>query len=406
MNADPLSLLTPKILIVDDERQIHATLNLRLGQDHHITNCLDAKEAMEQIRITQFDLCIVDIQMPHISGLRFIEMAQAVDPNLGFAILSAFDSHDNLLRAIPLQVYDFIPKPLPKHGDFELRLSDWIKETRRRRREHELASQASVVANERDAAQLERDVEYIASETARDALMQTANFLTTIQAHLAAAAPTVAARAKSDPSLGNLARSLEQARRTAEAATSTAESFFTSAYASRDESPALVHDGIRHAMDIASRAHQVPGTERTFDLSGASERVEVKGLNGIAFLNLMAAALGAGLITAPDRSTVGVHIDFVNRLELLHRPTASQGWHWFNRKHSLSSHRAVAIRISSSAPPISRSQFEAWCRGDDPALSRVPARGIMSGLQRCHGVLGFPTAPGRERFTLLIGLPC
>jgi len=406
MQGDPLALLTPKILVVDDEKQIHATLRLRLGQDHDITCCLDPKEAMEQIRLTRFDLCIVDIQMPHVSGLRFIEMAQASDPHLGFAILSAFDSQENLLRAIPLQVYDFIPKPLPKRGDFETRLQDWIKATRRRRREHELATQAAVVAHERDAAQLERDVEYVASETAREALMQTANFLTTIQAHLASTAPILAARAKSDPSLASLARGLEQARRTAEAATSTAESFFTSAYASRDESPALVQEGLRHAMDIASRAHHAHDSERTFDLTCPPERMEVKGLNGIAFLNMMASALGAGIVTAPERSTIGIEVEFVQRLELLHRPTASQGWHWFNRKNSLTSHRAVSIRISSGSTPLSRKQFEDWCRSEDPVLARVPARGIISGLQCCHGVLGFPTAPERERFTLLIGLPC
>jgi CheY-like chemotaxis protein len=406
MNNDPLSLLTPKILVVDDEAQIHATLSLRLGADHHITSCLDAKEALERIRLIHFDLCIVDIQMPHVSGLRFIEMAQALDPCLGFAILSAYDSQENLRRAIPLQVYDFIPKPLPRQGAFEDKIQEWVRETRRRRQESVLAIQAAELARERDAAQLERDVEYVASETAREALLQTANFLTTIHAHLASASPSLSNRAKSDPTLGLLARSLEQARRTTEAATTIAESFFSSAYASRDQSPALIHEGLRHAMDIALRAQHEPATGKTFDLTCPQERVQVKGLNGIAFLNMMSSALGAGLAIAPQGSTIGISVEFASRLELLHRPTSSQGWHWFNRKHSLASHRAVSIRITSAAPPLSRKQFEDWCRGEDKVLARVPVRGIISALQACHGILGFATGPERARFTLLIGLPC
>ena len=48
----------------------------------------------------------------------------------------------------------------------------------------------------------------VAAESARDALLQTANLLTTVHAHFVTASALVAARAKTDPSLAQLARNL------------------------------------------------------------------------------------------------------------------------------------------------------------------------------------------------------
>src|SRR5690606_19444372 len=121
MSCNPAELITPRILIVDDERQIHASLRLRLGKENDLICCYSASEALEKIANERFDLCFADIHMPHVNGLAFIEAAQKVDPALGFVVLSAFDSEDNLRRAIPLQVLDFLSKPLPDRTGFEAR---------------------------------------------------------------------------------------------------------------------------------------------------------------------------------------------------------------------------------------------------------------------------------------------
>ena len=130
MTRDPVDLMPPHILVVDDERQIHASLRLRLGADNDLVFCFNAREALAKVAKERFDLCLVDITMPEMDGLRFIDAARKVDPQLGYVVFSAFDSDDNLRRSIPLQVYDFLSKPLPERHQFEGKIPGWVEATR------------------------------------------------------------------------------------------------------------------------------------------------------------------------------------------------------------------------------------------------------------------------------------
>ena len=83
------AILPSRILVVDDERQIHASLRLRLGETHELEFAFDAAGGLERLRQTLFDLCLADLHMPRMDGFAFIEAAQQVDPALGFVVLSA-----------------------------------------------------------------------------------------------------------------------------------------------------------------------------------------------------------------------------------------------------------------------------------------------------------------------------
>ncbi|MEI6463716.1 MAG: response regulator [Verrucomicrobiota bacterium] len=405
MLQDISELLTPRILVVDDESQVHASLRLRLGHQHEVIYCFDGVDALDKIRGCQFDLCITDIHMPKLTGLKFIELAQSFDPCLGFVILSAFDSQENLRKLIPLQVYDFIPKPLPARAELEGRLPDWIRRTRRRRTESGLAAQSAEIAAETHAALLERDVELVASQTARDALSQTASFLTTIHAHLATAASTVAARVRLDPHLSLLSRSLEEARKTAAAATTAAESFFSSAYASRDSSPALVGEGLRHAIEIALRSSGAEHSQKSIDFSLPRERYEVKNLSGIEFLLLVVPAVLAAIELAAPGTTISIRLSTFDRMEVIFRDPTVRDKHWINRKGARSSHAGVAITISAAGQSLSRPEIDAWLKGQYAPFCTIAARGLVNGIQKAHGLLGVSTRPESDQFSLILALP-
>ena len=139
MSINPLDLMPPRILVVDDETQIHASMRLRLADENELVFSSSGSDALCKIAQQRFDLCFADIHMPEMDGLSFIDKARTVDPCLGYVVLSAFDTDDNLRRTIPLQVYEFITKPLPERRDFEARISNWVEATRKRRRERQLA---------------------------------------------------------------------------------------------------------------------------------------------------------------------------------------------------------------------------------------------------------------------------
>lgn len=405
MINDISELLTPRILVVDDEHQIHASLKLRLGKQYEVTYCFDGVDGLEKLRSGQFDLCITDIHMPKMNGLKFVEIAQEADPCLGFVILSAFDSQENLLKMISLQVYAFIPKPLPAKGELEGRLSEWIRRTRRRRKDFGLAAQADEIAAQSHVTQLERDAELVASETARDALSQTASFLTTIHAHLLAASSLVATRFKSDPSLSPLWRNLDEARKTADAARTAAESFFGSAYGTRDSSPAILGEGLRHAVEIALRSSGAEASRKTIDFSPPRERTEIRGLTGIDFLMLIVPAILAAIEVSPGSTTTRISLASFDRMETLLRDPSIRDRHWLNRKHALCSHMSSAITITCSGASLSRQQADSWIQGRHKPFSAISARGLVSGIQKCRGLLGFSISPSAETFSLVIALP-
>ena len=405
MIRDPAELLPPRIAIIDDERQIHASLRLRLGKEYELTSFFDGRNALDAIAEGKFDLCLVDIHMPQMDGLAFIEAAANSDPALGFVVLSAFDSDENLRRAIPLQVYDFLSKPLPERDGFEARIPDWIARTRQRRHDRMLARQAYTVDRELNSARLEREVELVAAESAHDALLQTANLLTTIHAHLVSASSIVAARAKSDPSLAPLLRSLEVGRKTAEAAASVAEGFFDSAYGNRDTAPALINSGINHAIGIASRMSRADESKKSVDFPALDDHLPVRGLSGIDFLLMMVPAIGLALTVSSANTTVRIRSEPIARLETVARDARFKNHLWLNRRTAAISRSGILITVDASAPPFSRVQTEAWLNGEDAAHAAVTARGLVKGIQKCQGLLGVALAPHAVQFQLVLALP-
>ncbi len=405
MSPTPAEPLMPCILIVDDERQIHASLRLRLGRNYDLTYCLDAREALERIQHVKFDLCFADIHMPLMDGFAFIEAARERDPALGYVLLSAFDTEENLRRTIPLQIYDFVPKPLPEKQDFEARIQEWVDRTRRQRREMQLTAQAEVFANDRDAARLERDIELVASETARDALLQSANLLTTIHAQLVSATAQVAMRMRTDASLGHLSRLLEETRKTVDAAMSVADRFFGSAYGNRDTSPAVIDEGIQHAAGIASRLTRSEEMNKVVDFASTDERSLASGLSGIEFLLMLVPALSAALLATSANTTVGIRHESFLRLDSVPKDPCWRDFVWVNRRQALSSHSGTFISIGANGAALTRDEVDAWLNGQYAPFAHIAAGGLVTGIQKTRGLFGIAVAPRAHQFHLILALP-
>lgn len=405
MTPHAADLLPPRIAILDDENQIHASIRLRLGADCELVSFHDAPGALAAVGAGKFDLCLVDIHLPGMDGLAFIDAATKLDPALGFVVLSAFDTDENLRRAIPLQVREFIAKPLPDRAGFEAHLPAWVARTRERRRELALARHAGGISRDLQAAQLEREVELVAAGSARDALLETSNLLTTVHAHLVAACAALAPRAKTDASLGALLRNLEIGRKTAEAAATVAGGFFDSAYACRDTSPALVDPGLAHAVAIARRITHAEEASKSVDFAPMEASLPVRGLSGIDFLLMMVPLIAVALQRAQAGTTVGIRSESLARLDAAPKDPRRRDFLWANRRHALGSQAAVALTVTVSAPAFARAEAEAWLAGEASTSASATPRGLIAGLQKCHGLLGFALASHEEKFRAVVVLP-
>jgi len=405
MTSHPRELVTPRILAVDDERQIHASLRLRLTENYKLISCTDPAEALCRVKQEPFDLCLVDLHMPGMSGLDFVEAARQIDPGLGFVILSGYGTEENLRRAIPLQVYDFIFKPLPDRLGFEDRFPDWLERTSKRRRELTLVKESSTLSRELGAAQIERDIEFTASESARDALLQSANLLTTVHALLASATHSLDSRSKQDATMGSVCRTLQEARRAAEAATSITEGFFNSAYANRDTSPAHLGGCLAHALGIWARWARVEQDRKNIDLAAHEQNAVIRGLSGIELLLLLIPALGAALETTAPGTTVQVRAVGLTRLDAAPRDLHARDFLWVNRKQAAHSQAGIVLRIRTSAAALDHAQIKNWLEGSGAGRIQIPARGLLHGLTKCKGMLGVTVAPTHDHLELVLALP-
>jgi hypothetical protein len=340
-----------------------------------------------------------------MDGLSFIAAARRIDPALSYVIFSGFDHDENLRRAIPLQVLEFLSKPLPERSKFERVLPEWIEHTRNRRKEIALAGNAAVLVRDLELALIEREVEATASEFAREALFQTAGMLTTAQALLLNAAHVIEPALKTDPKFSQASRILREARYQVDAAATTTDEYFGSAYANRDSSAAIVDRCCRHAITIARRLVGAVCDQEAVDHRTLGREITVAGLTGMDFLLLLVPAIVQALRLATPGTTSRVQCDSLARLDEAYRGMRGQDFMWINRRNALLSSPSILISILVNADALLESEATNWLKGHTSERLKTSIRGLIKGIQKGKGLAGVAIRPNCQRFEILVALP-
>lgn len=123
-------LLSSRILIVDDE-PVNITLLRQLLDDQYYTNLFsttDPRQVLPMYMAEPFDLILLDIRMPHMSGLDVLtELRQAVGNDwLPVLVLTAQTDDDTRLAALEAGARDFINKPF-KNWEVLLRIRNLLE---------------------------------------------------------------------------------------------------------------------------------------------------------------------------------------------------------------------------------------------------------------------------------------
>jgi len=110
-----MDLETKTILLADDEEEIREDLALFLEYSgYQILQARNGKEAYQLYKENVFDLIITDIEMPKLSGLELVESIRQEDQEVPILIISGYSDKDKLLRAIKLNLVDYIIKPFTR----------------------------------------------------------------------------------------------------------------------------------------------------------------------------------------------------------------------------------------------------------------------------------------------------
>ena len=138
--------MPPRILIVDDEREITEILADLLSEDHECLKAGSAEQALDCLRAGEFELVISDITMPGMSGLDMIPHVKKLSPDTVVVMISGMQTVESAIGALRLGAFDYLMKP------FDLRQVEAV--VKRALEHHEL-----VVAKRRYENHLEELVE-------------------------------------------------------------------------------------------------------------------------------------------------------------------------------------------------------------------------------------------------------
>ena len=101
-----------KILVVDDEDALRTVLSGELiSEGYEVRTASDGDEAMSGLQKEPFDLVLLDIRMPRVSGFEVLKYVKEKHPKTKVVMLTAFADLKNAIESKKLGAEDFISKP-------------------------------------------------------------------------------------------------------------------------------------------------------------------------------------------------------------------------------------------------------------------------------------------------------
>ena len=103
-----------RILIVDDEPLMRFALVQDLGRaGHHVEEVSSGREALEALGSRPFDLMILDLKLPDMSGLDVLQSSGQMMPGLPVVMISAYATALDQRVALAAGAVRFMEKPFP-----------------------------------------------------------------------------------------------------------------------------------------------------------------------------------------------------------------------------------------------------------------------------------------------------
>jgi two-component system KDP operon response regulator KdpE len=103
--------MTPKILIVDDEPQIRRVMKTALSREGYtVADARSAIEALTKLREERFDLLLLDVNMPGMSGLEACSQIRE-SSDIAILMLTVRNAERDKIQALDAGADDYVTKP-------------------------------------------------------------------------------------------------------------------------------------------------------------------------------------------------------------------------------------------------------------------------------------------------------
>ena len=103
---------SPKILVVDDDKNLLELLKLRLeSENYEVIAVLNEEDAVKETKKQVFDLSIIDLQLPNTDGISLMDEVHSINPEIPVIILTAYGSIESAVEAMKRGAYNYLTKP-------------------------------------------------------------------------------------------------------------------------------------------------------------------------------------------------------------------------------------------------------------------------------------------------------
>ena len=105
--------MTPRILVIDDERSIREVFSVLLGDhDYQVALAENGRQGLEKARAFPPDVVLLDMNLPDLPGLDVLAELREIRPEPGIIIVTAFGTIRNAVEATKLGASAYLEKPV------------------------------------------------------------------------------------------------------------------------------------------------------------------------------------------------------------------------------------------------------------------------------------------------------
>jgi DNA-binding NtrC family response regulator len=102
----------PSVLIVDDEDRFRSTMRkLLTAEGLEASTCGSATQALDELKKNHYDVVILDVRMPEMSGVEALPKIKEIDPDIEVIVLTGHASVETAKSIIRNGAYDYLLKP-------------------------------------------------------------------------------------------------------------------------------------------------------------------------------------------------------------------------------------------------------------------------------------------------------
>lgn len=150
-----------RVLIIDDEADIlHTYTGILEREGFEVQGAPTGLEAIERCRQEPFDLLLIDLKLPDISGLEVLRQAKQLIPDVVAIFITGFGTLETAVEALRLGAAEYLIKPIQVETlitaiqHILARKREKMAVVRGNLRDFSLTSLISVTCNERNQARL------------------------------------------------------------------------------------------------------------------------------------------------------------------------------------------------------------------------------------------------------------